>query len=278
MRKHIRGIDHVVLLVRDLDRARSTYERLGFTLTPRGYHTLGSQNHCIMFGTDYIELLAVPQPHPAMQYFSDFLANGEGLGAIALATDDAEGAQRELVAAGVNADPPMDFSRPVHLPEGARDASFRIVQLSPGDTAGCRTFLCQHFTPDLVWRDEYCSHALGVTAIAAVGIVVEDPASGVAGYAKLFDEKPSRIAEGLLVNTGSASIAIGSRAKLGHRLNGVELPMRARPLVAALFLRVADRARAAKALERGGFAPATLADGSIAVGADRAHGVALVFG
>jgi catechol 2,3-dioxygenase-like lactoylglutathione lyase family enzyme len=278
MRKHIRGIDHVVLLVRDLDRARSAYERLGFTLTPRGYHTLGSQNHCIVFDRDYVELLAVPKPHPAMQYFSDFLATGEGLGAIALATDDAEGAQRELVESGVSAEPPLDFSRPVELPGGARDARFRIVQLGAGDTPGCRTFLCQHFTPDLVWRDEYRAHAVGVTAIAAVGIIVEDPASAITGYAKLFDTKPSRIAEGLLVESGSASIAIGSRAQMGHRLNGVELPMRARPLVAALFLRVADRARAVRALERGGFAPVRLADGSMAIGADQAHGVALVFG
>jgi catechol 2,3-dioxygenase-like lactoylglutathione lyase family enzyme len=278
MRRHLRGIDHVVVLVRDLERARSTYERLGFTLTPRGYHTLGSQNHCLVFGNDYVELLAVPQPHPALQHFTDFLAGGEGLGAIALATEDAGGAQQELVASGIGAEPPLDFSRPVQLPGGARDASFRIVQLSPADTPGCRTFLCQHFTPELVWRDEYRSHAVGATGIAAIGMIVEDPPAGAAAFARLFDAKPSRIAEGLLVDTGSAPIAIGSRAKMGHRLNGVALPMRSRPLVAALFLRVADRGRAAKALERGGFAPVTLADGSIAIGADRAHGVALVFG
>jgi len=278
MRKHIRGIDHVVVLVRDLERARVTYERLGFTLTPRGYHTLGSQNHCIVFGRDYVELLAVPKPHPAMQYFTDFLAAGEGLGAVALATDDAESAQRELVGAGVTADPPLDFSRPVELPEGARDAAFRIVQLSPADTPGCRTFLCQHFTPELVWRDEYRAHALGATGIAALGIIVEDPRSAASGYARLFDVKPSRVAEGLLVETGSAPIALGSRAKVGHRLNGVALPVRARPLVAALFIRVADRSRAARALERGGFSPVAFADGSFAIGADQAHGVALVFG
>jgi len=41
-----------VVLVRDLDRARDTYARLGFTLTPGGLRTLGSQNHCIMFERD----------------------------------------------------------------------------------------------------------------------------------------------------------------------------------------------------------------------------------
>ena len=67
MRRNIQGIDHVVVLVRDLDRAAAAYARMGFQLTPRGFHTLGSQNHCIMFGADYVELLAVPKPHPTMQ-------------------------------------------------------------------------------------------------------------------------------------------------------------------------------------------------------------------
>jgi catechol 2,3-dioxygenase-like lactoylglutathione lyase family enzyme len=278
MRRHIRGIDHVVVLVRDLERARETYERLGFCLTPRGHHTLGSQNHCIMLGRDYLELLAVPRPHPALQYFTDFLARGEGLGAVALATDDANAAHAELVAAGIAADPPLDFARPVALPDGARDASFRIVQLPPVDTPGCRAFLCQHFTRELVWRDEYRAHALGATAIAALGVIAEDPFAAARGYARLLDARPRRIAEGLLVETGSAPIALGSRWKLGHRLDGVALPTRARPLVAVLFVRVADRARAAEALARGGFAPRALKDGSFAVGADQAHGVALVFG
>ena len=278
MRRHIRGIDHVVILVRDLDRARDTWARLGFTLTPRGYHTLGSQNHCIVFERDYLELLAVPKPHPAMQYFSDFLVGGEGLGAIAFATGDANAAQAELAAAGVSADPPLDFSRPVELPGGARDAAFRIVQLSPGDTPGCRTFLCQHFNPDLVWRNEHKDHALGALGIAALSIVADEPELAAAGYARLLDAEPRVVTEGLLVETGSASIALGSRGKLRKRLRSAVLPARPEAVVAALFVRVADRNRAAAALVRGGFEPVTLQDGSIAIGADKANGVALVFG
>jgi hypothetical protein len=54
-------LDHVVVTVRDrLDEAHAAYRRLGFTLTPRGHHTLGSMNHLAVFGTDYLELLAVP--------------------------------------------------------------------------------------------------------------------------------------------------------------------------------------------------------------------------
>jgi len=275
MRPHVLGIDHAVVLVRDLDKAQRAWQRVGFTLTPRGFHTLGSQNHCLMFGPDYVELLAVPRPHPAMQYFTDFLALGEGLGAIALATNDAGGLYASLAADGIAADAPLDFSRPV---EGRGDARFRIVQLPPDASPGCRLFACQHFTRELVWRPEYQRHANGATQIAALAVVAEDPDAAAGRYAKLFLARPQAIEEGLLVQTGSAPIALASRWKLGHRLHGVGLPLRPRPLVAALFVRVADRARAAGVLRRNGLEPVALADGSFAVSAQDAHGVAVVFG
>ena len=278
MRRAIAGIDHVVIAVRDLERAQETYARLGFTLTPRGFHTLGSANHCIMFGNDYIELLALPVEHPAMRYYADFLSRGEGLAAVALASADADAAYAEFVADGIEADAPLDFSRPVRLAEGERDAAFRIVQMPPAQTPGCRSFVCQHRTRDLVWRPEYQSHAIGATGLAALAVIAEDPVTAAAGYAKLFGASPRKIDEGLLVQTGTAPVAVGSRGKIGRRLRGVGLPLRARPLVAALYLRVADRAHAADVLLRAGFDPVALADGSCAVSADKTHGVALVFG
>jgi catechol 2,3-dioxygenase-like lactoylglutathione lyase family enzyme len=278
MRGAVTGIDHVVIAVRDLDRAQETYTRLGFALTPRGFHTLGSANHCIMFGSDYVELLALPLPHPAMRYYADFLARGEGLAAIALASADADAAHAELAADGIGADAPLDFSRPVRLPAGERDAAFRIVQLAPAQTPGCRAFVCQHRTRDLVWRPEYQTHALGAIGLAALAVVAEDAVVAASDYARLFDVRPQKIDEGLLVQTGGAPIAVGPRGRIGRRLRGVELPLRPRPLVAALFIRVADRRRAAEVLRHAGLEPTALPDGSFAVGADRAHGVALVFG
>ncbi len=278
MRHDIQGIDHVVILTRDLDRAQDTYARLGFSLTPRGYHTLGSQNHCVMFGRDYIELLAVPYPNPALQSFTDFLARGEGLAAVAFATSNVDAAYAELGAAGIVVSAPLDFSRPVPTAEGARDAAFRIAHLPDAMTPGCHAFLCQHFTRELVWRPEFQSHALGATGLAAIAIVVEDPVAAAGRYAKLLDSNPLPIAEGRLVATGSVPIALVARGKLGRRLQGVELPARPRPLVAALYIRVADRGAAAATLRRGGFEPVALRDGAYAVDAAQALGVTLVFG
>jgi catechol 2,3-dioxygenase-like lactoylglutathione lyase family enzyme len=184
MLPHVSGLDHAVILVRDLDRARDTYERLGFTLTPRGYHSLGSQNHCIMFERDYLELLALPaQPPAAFQYFADFLAKAEGVGALALASDDAQGAYAGLTKAGIAAEPPLALSRPV---ENLGEARFTLVQLPPSQTPGFRTFICQHHTRAIVWRPEFQRHANGAQAIESLSIAVADPAP----YAKLLDRVP----------------------------------------------------------------------------------------
>ena len=54
-------LDHIVINVqREMDAAETAFADLGFTLTPRGYHTLGSINALAMFGTDYLELLGFP--------------------------------------------------------------------------------------------------------------------------------------------------------------------------------------------------------------------------
>jgi len=119
---------------------------------------------------------------------------------MALATDDASALYAELAADGIAADAPLDFSRPV---ESLGEARFRIVQLPPDASPGCRTFACQHFTREFVWRPEYRGHANGATQIAAVAVVVEDTVRAASAYANLFGARPQTIDEGLLVQTAA---------------------------------------------------------------------------
>jgi hypothetical protein len=48
--------------------------------------------------------------------------------------------------------------------------------------------------------------------------------------------------------------------------------------MAALFIRVANRDTAERILRAGGLHPTRMPDGSVAVGAAAAHGVAIIFG
>jgi len=280
MRRHIQGIDHVVIVVNDLVAAADTFRRMGFLVTPRGEHTLGSRNHCVMFDEDYIELLASPpeNPHPSRQHYTDFAMAGDGLAAIALRTDSAKGAYSEMLWASFAPTDPVDFSRPVQLPEGAREARFRITQLAPDKTPGGRVFLCEHFSRDVVWRPAYRLHANGATGLAAVAIVADDVAATARAYERMFDVRAEPIAEGLLVRTGSAPIAMVTASALAKRLPGIGITPRVAPKLAALFVRVADRKAAANALAAGGIEHARMPDGSLAISAENAHGVALVLG
>jgi catechol 2,3-dioxygenase-like lactoylglutathione lyase family enzyme len=280
MRKHIKGIDHVVIVVRDLDAARDTFQRMGFTVTPRGRHTLGSQNHCVMFGHDYIELLWSPEgaPHPSRQYYTEFARAGEGLAAIAFGTDSAKGAYTEMLWAGFAPSDPVEFTRPVRLAEGEREARFRVSMAALDHTPGGRAFVCEHLTREVVWRPEYQRHANGATEVAAVAIVGEDVAEIARPYERLLATQAEPIAEGLVVRTAEAALAFTTARSLSVRLPQVRLSPRPAPFMAALFIRVADRAAAAAALAAGGLAPARMPDGSFALGANTTHGVAIVFG
>ena len=154
----------MVIAVRDLDRAARAFAVLGFTLTPLGRHSIGSRNHCIMLGSTYLELLEPAGGHPWLAYYRDFVARGEGLAAIALATSDADASYRDLVAQGVPAQPPMDLARPVDVRGEPITARFRLVQVSP------EKFLCQHLTRELLWRPEWQSHANGASELVAADL------------------------------------------------------------------------------------------------------------
>lgn len=161
-----------MIAVGDLATAARDFAELGFTLTPLGRHSIGSRNHCIMLGSSYIELLEPAGEHPWLAYYRDFLARGDGLAAVALATSDADAAYRWLVAQGVAAQAVMDLARPVEVAGSGNMARFRLVQVSR------EVFLCQHLTRELVWRREWQVHANGATELAEVHFPSAAPLPG----------------------------------------------------------------------------------------------------
>ena len=163
-------LDHVVINARDdMDRAADVYRRLGFTLTERGYHSLGSMNHLAMFGTDYLELIAIP--NGATSGRLDLLDYAFGLNGLVFGTEDSAATYTALHGAGVPIDPPVEFTRPVKVDGQMRDARFRTVRMKAGIVPYGRVYYCHHFTRDLVWRDEWRQHGNGAVAVARASIV-----------------------------------------------------------------------------------------------------------
>jgi Glyoxalase-like domain len=269
-------IDHVVVNVRDrLDEAVETYRRLGFTMTPRGYHTLGSMNHLAIFGTDYLELIAV-RPGDARR--TDILDWPLGLNGLVFATEDSAVVYAALHEAGLSVEPPLEFSRPVALPTGERDAKFRTVRLKRGVIDAGRVYFCHHFTRDLVWRDEWRHHPNGATGVIRVTIAADDPAALGAVFGRMFGadavqsgEAGYSLAVGLsrvdIVPPDALRAELGTAAPDGSGRN---------QFMAALSLRTRSLDAAAAALRAGGVAARREPDRILIAAADT-FGVTLEF-
>lgn len=208
----ISGVDHIVIATRDLAAAAAAWQRLGFTIAPRGVHSahLGTANHTIMLTDDYIELLGVVAPTPHNAPTRVLLEGGDGLERIALRARDAQRLADELAGRGIAATGPLDFGRPVDLPAGGRsEARFRTVfwpvDKRPG---GARLFACEHLTPDVVWLPELTRHANTAERLVEVTLVTPSAAADAALLADMLDAPAEAGAAGWRVATAPGAAAI----------------------------------------------------------------------
>ncbi|MGD9806598.1 MAG: VOC family protein [Hyphomicrobiaceae bacterium] len=254
--RSIIGLDHVVLMVRDLDEGARRWTELGFTVAPRGLHTaaMGTANHTIMLRHDYIELIGVvadtERNLPGRQFLE---RRGEGMERAAFTGTDADDGVAELTERGFAALGPYDFGRPVDLPDGRKvEARFRTfvwpVEDRPG---GLRVFACQHLTRDNVWIPELIRHANTAYRIDRIEMLSPDPANAAAHMGRLIDRKPEPLADGALrVETGSGrgDFVFLDRATLDRRHPGVPLDGIPDETPITLALTVASADAAAKAV------------------------------
>jgi hypothetical protein len=258
------AVDHVVVMVRDLDAAAERWTRLGFITTPRGFHSahMGTANHCIMLGSDYVELIGVVTPTEANGPWRAQLDRREGAGGLALATEDARASEAALAREGLSAGQVLEFARPVRFEGGSGEAAFSVARANGFAGDGLDLFFCQHRTPGLVWRPEWQRHANGALALAGVDFENPDPAAFAARLAKVFGrESVGADADAVAIATGSVPLRVVPGAEA--RMTG-------------FTVRVSDLDRTAEALETGAIAHVHRPR-SIEVAPAEANGVALSF-
>jgi hypothetical protein len=184
------ALDHVVInTLFDMDRAAGLMAQLGFTLTPRGYHSLGSINHLVMFEHDYMELVGLPSGTDVLR--KDVLESPRGLNGLVFQATDIDACQRTLRDSGLAMLEPQSFSRPVTIDGVEHLARFRTVRTAPELFEAGRVYYCQHFTPELVWHRPWMSHPNGVRALSELVIVTSNLETDVPRYAKA-SQAPSK--------------------------------------------------------------------------------------
>ncbi|MHB2166386.1 VOC family protein [Alsobacter sp. R-9] len=281
-----RGIDHVVVGVRDLDAAGRLYEALGFTVGARNRHPWGTENRIIQFPGSFIELItvgdgaAIPPHAPGRFSFGAFvrdsLAKREGPSMLVLESADAEADRAAFAAAGIGAFERFDFERQARRPDGstvrvAFSLAFAAAPLAPE----VGFFVCQQHEPQNFWNPAFQRHANGATGLAAVTLVSENP-SAHAEFLSAFSGERDLVSNsaGITVPTPRGRIDVMTGAALRFHA-GVEIAEEPARLV-GLSLSVSDPAAMAARLATAGVAHSTV-QGDVIVPPEAAMGTLLRF-
>jgi catechol 2,3-dioxygenase-like lactoylglutathione lyase family enzyme len=199
----LNGIDHLVIVVPELDAAIASYSGLEFTVVPGGRHPIGTHNALIAFEDgSYLELIAFFEPNTQHRWFQR-LQQGGGLIDFCLQTDDLAADAGAFRAAGVALADPRPLSRV--RPDGY---TLRWVLSIPDAHGGVAPFLIEDETPRNERVPRATAHANGVTGIRLVTVAVSDvPAARqwyerVPGAKVMPIERPDLSAGGVRVTMG----------------------------------------------------------------------------
>ena len=173
----IENIDHPVIAARDLDAARVTYEKLGFTIPPRGSHVeWGTGNLCIMFPDDYLELRGIIDASRFTMHLDEHLdAFGEGLMGVAFGTRDVEQSFAEAIESGIATGDMRSLTRNFEHPEGWTQPSFKLFAPVADDIVGLmHVVIIEHLTPELIRRPDFLEHANGCVGVDSMAGTIYD--------------------------------------------------------------------------------------------------------
>jgi catechol 2,3-dioxygenase-like lactoylglutathione lyase family enzyme len=224
-----RGIDHLVLAVHDLAKARAFYESLGFTTTPRAAHPWGTANHLVQLRGCFLELLAIDEagkiaPHGEDAFGfgawnRDFLTRREGMSMLVFQSHDARRDQAEFAAAGLETYAPFDFGRDARLPDGSTArVAFSLAFVTDPIMPEAAFFTCQQHAPRYFWKTDYQAHANGARTIAEVVMAAPAPAALAEFFSKLQGKESVRVADGALeVATARGRIKVLTPAAFAAR-------------------------------------------------------------
>ncbi len=213
-------IDHLVVVVADLDASRRAYvSLLGRSPSWSGAHPqFGTCNVIFKLDNTYIELLSpVEEGAVADGLRAGLEESGDGLRMIALGTPDIEAAARTLAERGLQVGEPV-AGLAQDGPSGAF-RRFRNLFLSPRDTAGVGLFLIEHLSdpdelpPSLPTAEpDAC-----VSALDHVVVLTEAPERAKRFYGetlgirlaldKTFEARKTRL---LFFRLGGATLEIGA--------------------------------------------------------------------
>jgi hypothetical protein len=282
-----RGLDHIVHAVRDLDAAAELYRRLGFTVGARNRHSWGTHNNLVQLPGFFVELLTVAEPEKLGsdgfstlfgRFNQSFLSRHEGLSLLLLESSDAAADAAAFKSAGIAASDVMRFEREGKRPDGSLvKVAFSLVFARDSGATEAGFATCQQHFPESFWNPAFQQHANTASGIDAVVLVAENPSDHhifLSAFSGVRDLQAT--SSGITAATPRGGIKVMDPAAFRSHFGteGPDVSQGAR--LAALQLRVRDRAALTAALGTGGIAFASHME-RIVVRPEQAMGATIVF-
>ncbi len=283
MHNGILSIDHPFIAVNSMADSRKVYEKLGFTVPPRGSHIeWGTGNWCIMFADDYLELRGIIDPEKFTVNLDKTLAQyGEGLAGVAFGTNSAQGNYDEMVKNGITPKPLRALSRNFELEEGWVTPKFSLCFPKEKDITGLlHVVCCQHLTPELMRKPQYLQHPNTATGVISMtGRIADADAVENAQVKLLGRDAVTRIGNNIRLTLPSGQYIDLLAAQDYDHIYGKDSKSVANEdtYLGAVRLKVADIQATQQVLSNNKVAFTVLADDLIRIKASEACGVMIEF-
>lgn len=180
------GIDHIVIVVNDLDAAGAQFSAAGFTVTPGGSHPTGTHNALIGFADgSYIELIAIEKPELAADHpWFQQMAGKQGFVTFAVGADPLDYELERLAALGISPVNQRDGAR--QRPDG-QQLQWKSSALQ-SDPPVFLPFLIQDVTDRAlrVPKGKETGHANGVKGTTGLTVVTDDVNQAMPSYGAMF--------------------------------------------------------------------------------------------
>ena len=186
----LRQIDHIVILVRDLDQASDGYAAAGFTVVPGGVHAGGDTHNALVGFADgtYLELIAFTAPDKESPHrWWRRLAKGEGFIDYAVLSDGLDADAAAMRARDVDAESPVVGGR--DRPDG-QHVGWKNLHLTAAPARMALPFAIEDTTPRSlrVPSGDSAAHANGAAAASSLTLIVTDLAAAVRRLGAVLDQ------------------------------------------------------------------------------------------
>ena len=186
----LRHIDHIVILVRDLDQASAGYTAAGFTVVPGGVHAGGVTHNALVGFADgtYLELIAFTEPDKESPHrWWRRLAKGEGFIDYAILSDGLDAEVAAMRARDVEAEDPVVGGR--DRPDG-QYVGWKNLHLTAAPARMALPFVIEDTTPRSlrVPGGDSAAHRNGAAGVSSLTLIVTDLGAAVRRLGAVLDQ------------------------------------------------------------------------------------------